>query len=48
LLRTHLHFVRLSDTQSDRISSELGDDWSASLPEHRARKILGDLAESSP
>jgi len=48
LLRTHLHFVRLSDTQSDRISSELGDDWNASLPEHRARRILSDLAESSP
>jgi hypothetical protein len=48
ILRTHLHFVRLSDAQSDRVSSELGDDWSASLPEHRARRILSDLAESSP
>ena len=40
ILRAHLHFIRLPESDAKIVAKELGDDWSASLPRDRAQQLL--------
>lgn len=45
---SHLHFVRLADSEAEHISSALGDDWMAALPDSLVKQLHVKIRDVAP
>jgi len=48
ILRSHLHFLRLSQGEAELVAAALGDDWMGPLSNTVAQRLLDHIATQSP